>query len=715
MKKQTLLCSTAATLLASMGLAQTAAAQAPTELPPIEAQDAGTAAEGGVAVSGTEITGDKVETGLATSSDSLQLISRVPGVAVQSNGGIASLPVLRGLADDRVGILVDGQQATNYCPNHMNPVTSYIDASRVERIIVTPTLSPVSMGGDNIAGIISIESRAPEFSDGGVEISGEVGATYRSISNGIGASLQANVAGEKVSARYEASWNKADNYKSGAGDEVRSTLYQNYDQSLLLAARPADDVLLWVRISQQGVPYEGFANQRMDLTDNKSTSVQVHGEGPLGAGILTGEASWRSVDHEMNFLSDKGGAATGGMPMITEGEDFSAKVSYDTPVEGVGQVRVGAEMFRASMDDYWPAVPGSMMMSPLDYVNINDGERNRTGVWGEWEANPAPQWSTLLGVRYEHVKMDTGEVQPYSWTSMMSMADAMAATAFNAADRKRDDDNLDVTAKATWRPSDTVALEFGAAQKTRSPNFYERYAWGRGSMAASMTNMTGDGAGYVGDINLEPEVARSLAATLDWSDGAENGRVLRVSGWASYVSDYIDADRIGSLKDGSPMLQFANHDAELYGLEAIGSMPVWQSKYGDTRLSGTVSWAKGENQDTGDNLYNIAPLQGLFALENRKGVWTQALEVELVDEKDTVSAVRNELRTPGYVLVHLRAGGEIGRVRFAAAVENLLDQDYDLPLGGIAFGDYKYGGRVDPFHQVAGPGRSFNLSVNVAF
>jgi iron complex outermembrane receptor protein len=138
----------------------------------------------------------------------------------------------------------------------------------------------------------------------------------------------------------------------------------------------------------------------MDLTDNKSNSVQVHGEGPVGTGILTAEAFWRSVDHEMNFLSDKGGAATGGMPMITEGEDTSVKVSYDTPVEGMGQVRFGAEMFRASMDDYWPAVPGHMMMSPLDYVNINDGERNRTGVWGEWEASPAPEWATLFGLRY---------------------------------------------------------------------------------------------------------------------------------------------------------------------------------------------------------------------------------------------------------------------------------------------------------------------------
>ncbi len=311
--------------------------------------------------------------------------------------------------------------------------------------------------------------------------------------------------------------------------------------------------------------------------------------------------------------------------------------------------------------------------------------------------------------------MDAGEVQPYSWTGMMNMADAMAATAFNAAERTRKDDNVDLTAKATWRPDEHLAIEFGAAQKTRSPNLYERYAWGRGNMSTSMTNMTGDGAGYVGDIGLEPEVARSLAATLNWSDGEEHGRALRLSGWVSKVDDYIDADRIGTLNDGLPILQFANHEAELYGIEASGAMPVWQSEMGHTRLTGTLSWSRGTNEDTGDNLYNIAPLQGVFALENKKGVWTQALEVELVDEKDRVNALRQELETPGYVLVNLRVGGDVGRFTVNASIENLLDQDYDLPLGGIAFGDYKYEGRAGPFRQVAGPGRSVNLGVSVAF
>jgi iron complex outermembrane receptor protein len=114
-------------------------------------------------------------------------------------------------------------------------------------------------------------------------------------------------------------------------------------------------------------------------------------------------------------------------------------------------MRGGIAAHRSDVDDWWPPVAGSMMMGPQAYWNITDGRRERMGLWAEWEARPAADWTTLLGARVEHVETDAGPVQPYAWTGMMNMADAMAASAFNARDRGRADDNLDVTAKAIWR------------------------------------------------------------------------------------------------------------------------------------------------------------------------------------------------------------------------------------------------------------------------
>jgi hypothetical protein len=90
------------------------------------------------------------------------------------------------------------------------------------------------------------------------------------------------------------------------------------------------------------------------------------------------------------------------------------------------------------------------------------------------------------------------------------------AAAFNALDRKRTDNNWNLTALARYTPSEMADIEFGVARKTRSPNLYERYAWSTWSMAAVMNNTVGDGNGYIGNLDLKPEVAHTIAATFDW-------------------------------------------------------------------------------------------------------------------------------------------------------------------------------------------------------
>ena len=53
-------------------------------------------------------------------SDSAQLLKDIPGVSLYGAGGISSLPVIHGLADDRLRTLVDGMDLMTACPNHMN-------------------------------------------------------------------------------------------------------------------------------------------------------------------------------------------------------------------------------------------------------------------------------------------------------------------------------------------------------------------------------------------------------------------------------------------------------------------------------------------------------------------------------------------------------------------------------------------------------------------
>lgn len=82
----------------------------------------------------------------AATSDTASLLKSQPGLWVNPAGGVSGLPSIHGLADDRLRIRLDGADITASCPNHMNPVLSYVAPSDVARIVVYPGITPVSQG-----------------------------------------------------------------------------------------------------------------------------------------------------------------------------------------------------------------------------------------------------------------------------------------------------------------------------------------------------------------------------------------------------------------------------------------------------------------------------------------------------------------------------------------------------------------------------------------
>ena len=57
----------------------------------------------------------------ARTSDTASLLVDIPGVSVYGAGGVSGLPAIRGLADDRLRIKVDGMDLVAACPNCQDP------------------------------------------------------------------------------------------------------------------------------------------------------------------------------------------------------------------------------------------------------------------------------------------------------------------------------------------------------------------------------------------------------------------------------------------------------------------------------------------------------------------------------------------------------------------------------------------------------------------
>lgn len=695
--------------------------------------------------------------------DTTQLLESRPGVSFYGNGGVSSLPAIHGMADDRVRIKVDGMDLVSACANHMNPPLSYIDPSAVGSIDLFAGIAPVSMGGDSIGGTIAVDSPRAEFASAGRDlvVSGRAGTSYRGKGNGYGSNLQFTVAGESLSMTYNGSFSRADNYKASqdfkpagasavgrgwlGGNEVGSSRYESQNHALGFALRHGNH-LVDLKLGLQFIPYQGFPNQRMDMTRNDSGRANLRYAGQFRWGVLETRAYGEYTRHSMNFGDDKqfyyGSPATfvaPGMPMETKGVNLGASVKADIHLSAAHRLRVGGDAQRYRLDDWWPPSPEVLPpgytvggMAPDTFINVNDGRRDRLAAYVEWEAGWGARWRTLLGIRNDNVLMNAGPVHGYNNSSMYNGAPLYPATTFNNRNRKFTDPNVDVTALGRFAPAASFDIEAGYASKTRSPNLYERYAWSTNTMAMEMINFAGDGNYYVGNLDLKPETAHTLSATARWHSAAGAERGLSVTPYYTYVQDYIDVRRCPTTVCGSSAavrasltattgfvyLQFVNQASELHGVDVSAHSVVARSdRYGRFTASGTLSVVRGQYQAGGDNLYNIMPVNSRLALTHALGRLTSVVDVQLVGSKQNLSRVRNEVGTGGYGLLGLRSSYGWQGVRVDVGVENVLDRFYAPPLGALYVGQgATMSGSAIPWGiPIAGAGRTFYANVSLSF
>jgi iron complex outermembrane receptor protein len=601
-----------------------------------------------------------------------------------------------------------------------------------------------------------VNSAKPEFAAAGAGnlVKGQISSFYRSNNDAYGGNVSATFANESFSANYTGASSQADNYKAGKNfksttatlngshtlplDEVGSTAYETTNHTLGFAFK-RDNHILEAKFGYQNMPEQLYPNQRMDLLDNQQKRVNLRYLGEFDWGKLESRVYHEAVSHFMEFGPDKqflytSGNTTQGMPMNSKGKTSGATIKADLNLTAKDTLRVGSEYQHYALQDWWPAVTGSMGMGPNEFLNINDGKRERLALFTELEKYVTTDLTALAGLRYEMVKTSAGMVHGYNASTAPTVISGMDmmnqkrdAVAFNNSDRNKTDGNWDVTLLGRYMVNANNDFEMGFARKVRSPNLYERYTWSTANMMAIMNNTVGDGNGYSGDVNLKSEKAHTVSATLDWH-AANRDWAIKATPYFTYVNDYVDAVQWNAttnavsttqINDAYTTLRYVNQSARLYGLDVSGYMPLAQSSVGQFAVKGLLNYTHGENRATGDNLYNIMPLNGKITLTHNYQAWDNAVEVVMAKDKDRTSDNRNEIKTNGYSLLNLRSSYNWKQARLDLAVENLFDKQYALPLGGAYLGQgATMGINNSPIGwgtAVPGMGRSVNVGLTLKY
>ncbi|WP_397390676.1 TonB-dependent receptor [Polynucleobacter sp.] len=672
----------------------------------------------------TTISGKELNQSRVNTPNTAAMLLNIPGVSMYTGGGVSGLPSIHGLADDRVAVKVDGLDLISSCPNHMNSPLSYISPSNVGSIKVITGLSPVSAGGDSLGGVVSVQSLPPVFAKKGETLTqGEVGASYSSNASAIAGNLNVTAAGDEFSANYTVDSAKAGNYTAGgnfkpAGNgispsTVGASKYIATNQQLSLAWQK-DNHLVEFKAGYQFIPFEGYSNQRMDMTKNIGSQFNLKYTGQHDWGKLEAQAYNQMVNHQMD---DNTGARTSpAMPMLTASSTNGAIIKGTMSLSDTQLVRLGTEWRGYKLNDWWPAAYSTTgMMGPNTFHNINNGTRDRLALFSEFEQQWTKEWMGLAGVRVEQVASNAGNVAGYGATAYNADANR-----FNAQQRQQTDYNWDLTALSRYKPDNSQNYEAGYSRKTRSPNLYERYSWSSVPMAAVMNNFVGDGNGYVGQITLAPEVANTVSFASDWHDANKESWGFKTNPYYTYVSNYIDAAcNTTCTVNKFNVLKYVNQDAQLYGLDLSGNVMLGKlPQLGSFQMTGIASYTRGQNVTTGGNLYNIMPLNGKIGLVQYLGAnWTNTVEGQFVAAKTNLNAVRNEIATGGYSLYNLRASYDDKKYRVNFGIENLLNKLYALPQGGAYVGQGKTMSMngVAWGTGVAGMGRTFYVSANMKF
>ena len=652
----------------------------------------------------------------APAADSAQILKKIPGANVNSNGTVTGIAQYRGMYGDRVNILMDGIKISSGGPNAMGTPISYIPRAQLESLEVIRGIAPVSSGNETIGGTMRATSTQSKFTENEkLEFHGQTSAGGQSVNSGYDVSTLMSLANKNHRLHVSASRQDSDDYEFANGDVSPSEYDRNsYELGYGYQINDHEFGLEYVRndTNESGTPA-----LPMDIVFIDADIARGTYKGNWNQVAIESKVYWSQIGHKMSNFELRlppltgGGAGPGTMQRysLADSEDFGYGIEASMAFSG-GKLKLGTDGYFADHDvDIFNPVSATFLVN-----NYNDIKRDVFGVFGEWQRELTPSWDLELGLRYTHVSMDAGNVSAAGMMGMMAANANMLAATFNSSDLSQQDNNVDAVLKLTHALREDTNIEMGFARKTRAPSYQERYLW----LPLQSTGGLADGNNYIGDINLESEISYQFELGLDWRN---NRAYFAPRAFYHHVDDYIqgiDASNTraiafhnmvtGMTGSSAKLLQFANIDARLYGIDTDFGYHLnnfWH-------VDGAFSYVKGERRDNGDNLYRISPLNTHLGLTRDKNGLSTTIEVAAYLEKDDVSGVTNELETNGYALLNIYGHYELldSGLTLRAGIDNLLDKNYAPHLGGInrvRSVDVPMGSRI--------PGPGINGYINLAY
>lgn len=628
--------------------------------------------------------------------DAGELLRRLPGANINKNGELTGIAQYRGMFGNRVNVAINGMPISSGGPNAMDSPLHYAPLAMLEAITLHRGITPVSLGLETIGGSLEASTFKGDFKGPDFEFNSKIYLGGQTLNNGDVANAFFTLANEQHLFRANLLQESGDDSDFSGGTITPSSYERerfdigygfktgkhvfNFDYAVNntgdagTPALPMDILAIDSKLARAEYRWLGETRNILVQLSNNDISHDMTNfhlrRPPQGNAMVMGPMLYRST----NAVSDN--------------QSFLVKVQQDA-TNGIWRYGVDGHFSSHEADISNPN------MTPFFVENFDGVEKELVGLFLEKEIEIGQQSLLEAGIRANYYSLNSDTVSanlnPMSLTAgmpfMMNNMAAMLANTFNAADRSNSDTNFDLFAKYSFHQNANTTLYAGLARKSRSPSYQEMFLW----MPLEATGGLADGKTYIGNINLQSEVAHEIELGIDW-----NNQHLNVSPRLFYknIDDYIQGTpsqntqvntfsmMMVNMGMGSPNpLQFNNVSAEIYGFDMEAGYSLAANWY----LRSVLSVTQGKRKDINDNLYRMAPANLSLALDYLAQNWMLTLESITYARQSKVSNTNLETQTAGYALLNASALVQLpGNIDLGIGVNNLFDRYYQDHLAGYS-------------------------------
>ncbi len=636
----------------------------------------------------------------------VEALQYIPGLVRQSDGGLASTPIIRGLARERAPILIDGN------PFVGGRIRSYtlIDPSQIERIEVIKGPASAFWGSDAVSGLVNIVTRKAENGYGKkMKVGGSLYGGYHSVAGFYRGRVEIEGRGNGLDFLIGGGLRNAGNTNTPKGPIENSQFESNnFDFNIGYSWAKNHRVEVNGKYFKNentgfpgglGAPGPPTVNRRFNPDEQFAFNIAYDGKNISDRIASIGVRGFYKkqqlhIDQVTNDTLANGNARTRDLALDVDVPFMGAKFFITLIHNDKSKLTLGGDYLREHRIGTHRALdvqifnPDGVMVvdNSLPFEQVQpDSYSNSFGVFAIEKIQLHKKLNLLLAGRLDNVSTNI-EDGPFSIAPIASI--------YNDGNTSDSDWAVSGNIGLKYSPSNTFSFVANVANSFRGTDLFSKY------------HFTAVGAGFlVPNPDLDPE--RGVFYELGVS---VNQKVffLKASFYQNFLNNLFVLNNL-QFNDAASV-QFQNvGKASITGIEWDVQVNFGASSH--VFISG--SFITGTNRVTNDPLQEIPATQtwaGIHYRDSKNRFFVQP-EAFLVFSQNNVAP--NEITTPGYAVFNIRAG-----LNFHEIIEGMPHSKLTLSLTNIGEKAYRsHVSRGNPGNQntFLEAGRSLNIGLVMRF